>query len=59
MWKMWLLFDPARILIAIAVFQTVLGLLIHFILLSTDRLNWMEGPAEMVSVVKPYLTMIS
>jgi len=48
MWKIWLIFDPARILLALGVFLTILGLLIHFILLSTDRLNWMEASADLV-----------
>ncbi|WP_456307603.1 light-harvesting antenna LH1, alpha subunit [Rhodopila globiformis] len=41
---MWLLFDPRRILVALGVFLFVLALLIHFILLSTDRFNWLDGP---------------
>lgn len=45
MWKVWLLFDPRRTLIALFVFLFVLALLIHFILLSTDRFNWLEGNA--------------
>ena len=44
MWKLWLLFDPRRALIALSTFLFVLALLIHFILLSTDRFNWIEGP---------------
>ncbi|PPQ33046.1 light-harvesting protein [Rhodopila globiformis] len=44
MWRMWLLFDPRRILVALGVFLFVLALLIHFILLSTDRFNWLDGP---------------
>ena len=44
MWRIWLLFDPRRILVALGVFLFVLGLLIHFILLSTDRFNWLDGP---------------
>jgi light-harvesting complex 1 alpha chain len=44
MWRVWLLFDPRRILVALGVFLFVLGLLIHFILLSTDRFNWLDGP---------------
>ena len=44
MWRIWLLFDPRRVLVALAVFLFVLALLIHFILLSTDRFNWLEGP---------------
>ncbi len=44
MWRIWLLFDPRRMLVALATFLMVLALLIHFILLSTDRFNWLEGP---------------
>jgi light-harvesting complex 1 alpha chain len=44
MWRVWLLFDPRRMLVALAGFLLVLALLIHFILLSTDRFNWLEGP---------------
>jgi light-harvesting complex 1 alpha chain len=43
MWRLWLLFDPRRVLVALSVFLFVLALLIHFILLSTDRFNWLEG----------------
>ena len=44
MWRVWLLFDPRRVLVALSVFLFVLALLIHFILLSTSRFNWIEGP---------------
>jgi light-harvesting complex 1 alpha chain len=44
MWRMWLLFDPRRTLVALFTFLFGLALLIHFILLSTDRFNWLEGP---------------
>jgi len=44
MWRMWLLFDPRRTLVALFTFLFVLALLIHFILLSTDRFNWLDGP---------------
>ena len=43
MWRIWLLFDPRRALIALFTFLFVLALLIHFILLSTDRFNWLNG----------------
>ena len=43
MWRIWLLFDPRRTLIALFTFLLVLALLIHFILLSTDRFNWLEA----------------
>ena len=44
MWRLWLLFDPRRTLVALFTFLFVLALVIHFILLSTNRFNWLEGP---------------
>lgn len=44
MWRMWQTFDPQRVLAALGIFLFVLALLIHFILLSTNRFNWLEGP---------------
>jgi light-harvesting complex 1 alpha chain len=49
MWRLWLLFDPRRTLVALFTFLFVLALLIHFILLSTDRFNWLEGPRSGVA----------
>ncbi len=46
MWRVWLIFDPRRTLVALFVFLFVLALLIHFILLSTDRFNWLDGPRQ-------------
>ena len=43
MWRIWTLFDPRRALIALFTFLFVLALVIHFILLSTDRFNWLGG----------------
>jgi len=43
MWRIWMLFDPRRVLIALFVFLGVLALLIHFILLSSNRFNWIDG----------------
>ncbi len=45
MWRMWTTFDGRRILTALAVFLFTLAVLIHFILLSTNRYNWLDGPA--------------
>ena len=45
MYRIWLIFDPRRTLIALFAFLFTLALLIHFILLSTSRYNWLEGPA--------------
>jgi len=50
MWRMWLLFDPRRTLIALFTFLFALALLIHFILLSTNRFNWLDGPRDMSAV---------
>jgi light-harvesting complex 1 alpha chain len=50
MWRIWMLFDPRRTLIALFTFLFVLALVIHFILLSTDRFNWLEGPRKATSV---------
>jgi light-harvesting complex 1 alpha chain len=44
MWRIWQLFDPRRALIGLFAFLFTLALLIHFILLSTPRFNWIEGP---------------
>ncbi|MTW22140.1 light-harvesting antenna LH1, alpha subunit [Allochromatium palmeri] len=55
LWKIWLLVDPRRILVAIFAFLIVLGLAIHMILLSTAEFNWLEDgvPAATVQQVTP------
>jgi light-harvesting complex 1 alpha chain len=50
MWRIWLMFDPRRTLIALTVWLAVLALTIHFILLSTNRFNWIEGPRKAASM---------
>jgi light-harvesting complex 1 alpha chain len=45
MYRIWLLFDPRRALVGLFAFLFVLAIVIHFILLSTDRFNWLEGHA--------------
>lgn len=52
MWRIWLLFDPRRTLVALFTFLFVLALLIHFVLLGTDRFNWIEGPQKAASVIE-------
>ena len=59
MWRIWLLFDPRRTLIDLVVFLAVLALTIHFILLSTNRFNWIEGPKKAASVDVTISEMIS
>jgi light-harvesting complex 1 alpha chain len=50
MWRMWLLFDPRRTLVAMFTFLFVLAIIIHFILLSTGRFNWIEGPVKAAAI---------
>ena len=45
MWRIWQTFNPQRIRTALAVFLFTLAILIHFILLSTERYNWLDGAA--------------
>ncbi|MDP4301403.1 light-harvesting antenna LH1, alpha subunit [Leptothrix discophora] len=49
MWRIWLLFDPRRALVALFAFLFVLALVIHFVLLSTNKFNWLDGPRTAVS----------
>jgi light-harvesting complex 1 alpha chain len=44
MWRVWMLFDPRRALVALFTFLFALAVMIHFILLSTERFNWLDGP---------------
>lgn len=46
MHKLWTMFDPRQALVGLFVFLFSLALLIHFILLSTNRFNWIEGPSK-------------
>ncbi len=46
MWRIWLLFDPRRALVMLFTFLFGLAIVIHFILLSTDRFNWLDGPRK-------------
>lgn len=43
MWRLWQLFDPRQMLMILFTFLFGLALVIHFVLLSTDRFNWIEG----------------
>jgi light-harvesting complex 1 alpha chain len=53
MWRMWLLFDPRRTLVALFTFLFALAIVIHFILLSTDRFNWLEGGGASAPAAAP------
>ncbi|MFY8094787.1 MAG: light-harvesting antenna LH1, alpha subunit [Niveispirillum sp.] len=55
MWRIWLMFDPRKALVALSVFLFTLAILIHFILLSTDRYNWFEGKPIKTSAIEQSL----
>ena len=42
MWRIWLQFDIRRVLVGLHVVMALLAFTIHFLLLSTDRYNWLE-----------------
>jgi light-harvesting complex 1 alpha chain len=45
-YKIWLVFDPRRVFVFQGIFLFSLAVLIHFVLLSTERFNWFEGNPE-------------
>lgn len=49
MHRIWMIFNPQRTLIALFTFLFVLALLIHFMLLSTSRFNWLGGGNPMTT----------
>jgi light-harvesting complex 1 alpha chain len=51
MYKVWLIFDPRRALIGTFAFLIALALLIHMLLLSTERFNWLEGAGGAAGMV--------
>jgi len=59
MWRIWTLFDPRRTLIALFTFLFALAIVIHFILLSTPRFNWLENPgAAVISQASQHLAQV-
>lgn len=58
MWRVWLLFDPRRTLVALFTFLGVLALLIHFLCLSSDRLNWLNQVPKAAAVEMTTPTLI-
>lgn len=57
MWRIWRLIDPLRVLVAQAVFLFGLAAMIHLILLSTNKYNWMDGPAAKKAVASATVPM--
>ncbi|MDZ7823512.1 MAG: light-harvesting antenna LH1, alpha subunit [Ahrensia sp.] len=43
MWRVWMIFDPRKTLVVQGVFLFALAVMIHFVLLSTTRFNWLLG----------------
>ena len=46
MWRIWRLVDPLRALVVQGVFLFGLAAMIHLILLSTNKYNWLDGPVN-------------
>ncbi len=60
MWRIWRLIDPLRVLVAQAVFLFGIAVMIHLILLSTNKYNWMDGPVKkaVASATTPATTTV-
>ncbi|CAN1506701.1 Antenna complex, alpha/beta subunit [Burkholderiaceae bacterium] len=43
MWRIWKLYDPLRAMVFQGIFLFGLAAMIHLILLSTVRYNWLDG----------------
>jgi light-harvesting complex 1 alpha chain len=53
MYRIWKLFDPRRVMVALTAFLGLLAVVIHLILLSSSRYSWIENgtlPAEKAPV---------
>jgi len=46
MWRIWRLYDPLRAMVVQGVFLFALAAMIHLILLSTNKFNWLDGPKK-------------
>jgi light-harvesting complex 1 alpha chain len=43
MWRIWRLYDPLRAMVVQGVFLFGLAAMIHLVLLSTAKYNWLDG----------------
>jgi light-harvesting complex 1 alpha chain len=43
MWRVWRLYDPLRAMVVQGIFLFALAAMIHLILLSTNKFNWLDG----------------
>ncbi len=46
MWRIWRLFDPVRTMVVQGIFLFAVAVMIHLILLSTNKFNWLDGPRK-------------
>jgi len=46
MWRIWKLYDPLRAMAIQGIFLFGLAAMIHLILLSTVRFNWLDGLSQ-------------
>jgi light-harvesting complex 1 alpha chain len=52
MHRMWLYVDPRKAMVAQAVFLMAVAVMIHFILLSTPKYNWLGEGGNAASVAQ-------
>ena len=50
LYKMWQGFDPKRLMVGIFAFMFALSLVIHFILISSPRYNWLDPDGNAAKV---------
>jgi light-harvesting complex 1 alpha chain len=54
MWRIWRLYDPLRAMVVQGIFLFGLAAMIHLILLSTNKFNWLDGPKKAVTNAAQY-----
>jgi len=58
MWRIWRLFDPLRALVAQGIALFAIAVMIHLILLSTNKFNWLDGPQAAPAATSQVVTML-
>lgn len=58
MWRIWRLYDPLRAMVVQGVFLFGLAAMIHLVLLSTNKFNWLDGakPTASANAAMPAAT---
>ena len=46
MWRIWRLYDPLRAMVVQGIFLFGLAAMIHLVLLSTNKYNWVDGATK-------------